>query len=148
MPPNDQYTDFGNLLDKTSLVEYIEKHWAPLKKVGSNFLTRCPFHDDSNPSMSVNDSKGLYHCFSCKAGGNLITFVKEFKNLNSAEAIDEICNFFNIKIRKAKTNFQEDLNTKKELYNFNNEISNLFNKFLLQSKNGKDALDYLKKKRI
>ena len=146
MPPNDQYTDFGNLLDKTSLVEYIEKHWAPLKKVGSNFLTRCPFHDDSNPSMSVNDSKGLYHCFSCKAGGNLITFVKEFKNLNSAEAIDEICNFFNIKIRKAKTNFQEDLNTKKELYNFNNEISNLFNKFLLQSKNGKDALDYLKKR--
>ena len=146
MPPNDQYTDFGNLLDKTSLVEYIEKHWAPLKKVGSNFLTRCPFHDDSNPSMSVNDSKGLYHCFSCKAGGNLITFVKEFKNLNSAEAIDEICNFFNIKIRKAKTNFQEDLNTKKELYNFNNEISNLFNKFLLQSKNSKDALDYLKKR--
>tara|TARA_Y100000817_G_scaffold314661_1_gene314427 strand:+ start:14732 stop:16492 length:1761 start_codon:yes stop_codon:yes gene_type:complete len=146
MPPNEQYTDFGNLLDKTSLVEYIEKHWAPLKKVGSNFLTRCPFHDDSNPSMSVNDSKGLYHCFSCKAGGNLITFVKEFKNLNSAEAIDEICNFFNIKIRKAKTNFQEDLNTKKELYNFNNEISNLFNKFLLQSKNGKDALDYLKKR--
>ena len=146
MPPNDQYTDFGNLLDKTSLVEYIEKHWAPLKKVGSNFLTRCPFHDDSNPSMSVNDSKGLYHCFSCKAGGNLITFVKEFKNLNSAEAIDEICDFFNIKIRKAKTNFQEDLNTKKELYNFNNEISNLFNKFLLQSKNGKDPLDYLKKR--
>ena len=146
MPPNEQYTDFGNLLDKTSLVEYIEKHWAPLKKVGSNFLTRCPFHDDSNPSMSVNDSKGLYHCFSCKAGGNLITFVKEFKNLNSAEAIDEICDFFNIKIRKAKTNFQEDLNTKKELYNFNNEISNLFNKFLLQSKNGKDALDYLKKR--
>jgi len=146
MPPNDQYTDFGNLLDKTSLVEYIEKHWAPLKKVGSNFLTRCPFHDDSNPSMSVNDSKGLYHCFSCKAGGNLITFVKEFKNLNSAEAIDEICDFFNIKIRKAKTNFQEDLNTKKELYNLNNEISNLFNKFLLQSKNGKDALDYLKKR--
>ena len=146
MPPNDQYTDFGNLLDKTSLVEYIEKHWAPLKKVCSNFLTRCPFHDDSNPSMSVNDSKGLYHCFSCKAGGNLITFVKEFKNLNSAEAIDEICNFFNIKIRKAKTNFQEDLNTKKELYNLNNEISNLFNKFLLQSKNGKDALDYLKKR--
>ena len=146
MPPNEQYTDFGNLLDKTSLVEYIEKHWAPLKKVGSNFLTRCPFHDDSNPSMSVNDSKGLYHCFSCKAGGNLITFVKEFKNLNSAEAIDEICDFFNIKIRKAKTNFQEDLNTKKELYNLNNEISNLFNKFLLQSKNGKDALDYLKKR--
>ena len=108
MPPNEQYTDFGNLLDKTSIVEYIEKNWAPLKKSGSNFLTRCPFHDDTNPSMSVNDSKGLYHCFSCKAGGNLITFVKEFKNLNSSEAIDEICDFFNIKIKISKTNFKED----------------------------------------
>ncbi len=146
MPPNEQYTDFGNLLDKTSIVEYIEKNWAPLKKSGSNFLTRCPFHDDTNPSMSVNDSKGLYHCFSCKAGGNLITFVKEFKNLNSSEAIDEICDFFNIKIKISKTNFKEDLSFKNELYKINEHISKLYNEFLLKSKNSKDALAYLKER--
>jgi len=146
MPPNEQYTDFGNLLDKTSIVEYIEKNWAPLKKSGSNFLTRCPFHDDTNPSMSVNDSKGLYHCFSCKAGGNLITFVKEFKNLNSSEAIDEICDFFNIKIKISKTNFKEDLSFKNDLYKINEHISKLYNEFLLKSKNSKDALAYLKER--
>jgi len=66
MPSNEQYTDFEDLLSKTPIIEYIEKNWAPLKKSGSNFLTRCPFHDDTNPSMSVNNEKGLYHCFSCK----------------------------------------------------------------------------------
>jgi len=31
----------------------------------------CPFHVDKTPSLSINFSKGLYHCFSCNDGGNL-----------------------------------------------------------------------------
>ncbi len=146
MPSNEQYTNFEDLLSKTSIVEYIEKNWAPLKKTGSNFLTRCPFHDDTNPSMSINNEKGLYHCFSCKAGGNLVTFVKEFKNLSSAEALEEICDFFDIKLRKTNVNFQEDISHKKELYDINKLISMLFNKYLLESKNTDKIIGYLKKR--
>jgi len=96
--------------------------------------------------MSVNDEKGLYHCFSCKAGGNLITFVKQFKNFNSAEALKEICDFFNIKLKKINIDFQEDISHKKELYDINNLVSNLFNKYLLESKNRGEPLDYLKER--
>ena len=146
MPSNEQYTDFEDLLSKTSIIEYIEKNWAPLKKSGSNFLTRCPFHDDTNPSMSVNNEKGLYHCFSCKAGGNLITFVKEFKNLSSTEALEEICDFFDIKLRKTNINFEEDVSHKKELYDINKLTSMLFNKCLLESKNTAKIISYLKER--
>ena len=80
MPSNPEYDSLEDVLKKVSLAKYIEHNWQPLKKIGSEYKTLCPFHDDKNPSLSVNDEKGLYYCYSCKAGGNLITFIKEFKS--------------------------------------------------------------------
>ncbi len=42
----------------------------------SNATFSCPFHDDKNPSFSVNVDKGLFHCFSCKRSGNIIRLLK------------------------------------------------------------------------
>lgn len=42
----------------------------------------CPFHDDTNPSMSIDDDRGLYKCFACGAGGDLFNFIREFDALN------------------------------------------------------------------
>ncbi|KAG5175213.1 hypothetical protein JKP88DRAFT_338993, partial [Tribonema minus] len=46
----------------------------------------CPFHDDKTPSLSVDDAKGLYHCFGCGAGGDVIKFVMETERLSFAAA--------------------------------------------------------------
>ena len=43
----------------------------------------CPFHDDNNPSMSVDDQKGLYMCFSCGEGGDLFKFVRKMEEANN-----------------------------------------------------------------
>lgn len=45
----------------------------------------CPFHDDHHPSMSVKG--GLFHCFSCQAGGDAISFVMKINQLNFIEAV-------------------------------------------------------------
>ena len=42
----------------------------------------CPFHDDTNPSLSINDDKGLYKCFACGAGGDIYNFVREYDHLD------------------------------------------------------------------
>ena len=42
----------------------------------------CPFHNDSNPSLSLNDKLGLFNCFGCKAQGNIIDFVYLLKKNN------------------------------------------------------------------
>ena len=34
-------------------------------------MALCPFHDDRHPSLRVDPEKGLYHCFSCGAGGDV-----------------------------------------------------------------------------
>ena len=50
----------------------VEKQ-IPFKAKGQDFVVQClnPDHDDSNPSMYINQTTGLFHCFSCGFKGNL-----------------------------------------------------------------------------
>ncbi len=144
MPSSKENISLEDILKKTSLVKYIEHNWQPLKKVGSEYKTLCPFHDDSNPSLSVNDEKGVYYCYSCKAGGNIITFIKDFKNLNSKEAINEIGSFFNIKVSNIKIDFEDNQERKNYLINLNSSVADLYNKFLIKKDVASKAIEYLK----
>ncbi len=89
---------------KEKIKEYpistIVGYYVPLTKKGHNYLALCPFHSDSHPSMHVNDQKGLFMCFACQTGGDAITFVEKFKNLNFINAINDIAGFLNITIEK------------------------------------------------
>jgi hypothetical protein len=50
--------------------------YTSLRKTGKEFTGRCPFHEDKTPSFSVSEEKGLFHCFGCASGGDVITFIK------------------------------------------------------------------------
>lgn len=60
-------------------------------KKGTQFTAICPFHDDHNPSLSINDSKGLFMCFVDSTGGDAITFVQKYKNLDYISTLKDIC---------------------------------------------------------
>lgn len=51
-------------------------------KVKGNMAV-CPFHADKDPSLSLSDEKGLFHCFGCNESGDLITFYKKLKELQN-----------------------------------------------------------------
>lgn len=55
-----------------------------------NYTLLCPFHDDTNPSLNILKDSGIYHCWSCGASGNLITFVSNFENISYEEAKNKI----------------------------------------------------------
>ena len=79
---------------QTDIVDIVG-HYLPLKKSGANFVCVCPFHDDKNPSMSVSPSRGIFHCFSCKAGGDAIKFVMDYEKLSYPEAVEKIAGLQN-----------------------------------------------------
>ena len=62
----------------------------------------CPFHDDKNPSLNIDNNKGLYKCFSCGAGGDIFNFVREYdylskgktKKMSFPEAVIKVANEF------------------------------------------------------
>ena len=71
---------------KTDIVDIIGER-IPLVARGKNFFGVCPFHDDSNPSMSVSREKQIYTCFSCHATGNVFTFLMNYEHIDFKEAL-------------------------------------------------------------
>ena len=65
---------------KTDIVDLISEY-IPLIKKGKNYFGVCPFHDDSNPSMSVSREKQIYKCFSCGASGNIYNFLMDYEHI-------------------------------------------------------------------
>ncbi|OUT16068.1 DNA primase [Campylobacter concisus] len=85
------------LKNQIDIVDIIE-HYLPVKKMGANYKCVCPFHDDRNPSMSISQSKQIFHCFACKAGGDAIKFVMDYEKLTYPEAIERIASLVNFSL--------------------------------------------------
>jgi len=71
----------------TDIVELVGER-VPLRRVGRNFMGRCPFHEEKTPSFSVNAERQFYHCFSCKVGGDAFKFVQETEKVGFLEAVE------------------------------------------------------------
>ncbi|WP_152208581.1 DNA primase [Marinobacter changyiensis] len=108
-----------DLLDRIDLAELIGSR-ITLKKAGSNYKARCPFHDEKTPSFNVRPDKGFYHCFGCGAHGDAISFVREFDGLGFTDAVEELA-------RRAGLEVPYDQNVRQEMQ---------------QARTLTDALDY------
>ena len=63
----------NEIRQRASIVEVVSD-FVSLKKAGKNYLGLCPFHSERTPSFTVNEEKGIFHCFGCGAGGTSSTF--------------------------------------------------------------------------
>ncbi|MFH1147445.1 MAG: CHC2 zinc finger domain-containing protein [Pseudomonadota bacterium] len=72
------------------LVSLIQSKGISLKKNGKGYTGLCPFHNDTNPSLSVNPTKRLWQCFGCGAGGDVIRFVELFDKVEFPEAVKKL----------------------------------------------------------
>lgn len=137
------------MIDKKSIEDLAQRvdiadiisHYIEVKRQGSSLVCICPFHNDKNPSMHINSQKGFYHCFACKAGGNVFKFVMDYEKINFSEAVEKIANLSNFTLTYTKTN--------NNTYKSNKNILPLLNAFYKQnlSKN-KEALHYLYKRAL
>jgi len=71
----------------SDIVEVI-RPTVSLKRVGRNWTGLCPFHQEKTPSFSVHAERQFYHCFSCKAGGDVFKFVQETEKVGFREAVE------------------------------------------------------------
>jgi len=81
-------------LNDVSILDILNFYYGSDKEIkkgvqssNGDVLCLCPFHVDTNPSLSVNDQKGLYYCFSCNKGGSTVDFVMNLKNCDYQNAI-------------------------------------------------------------
>ena len=73
-----------------NLLSFYERY-LDLKKVGKEHRAVCPFHDDTDPSVSVNGETGQFYCFGCKAGGDIFTFYAKLHGLSLNGDFPKVC---------------------------------------------------------
>ena len=137
------------LLVRVDIVDLIDSH-VPLKKTGTNYVARCPFHAEKTPSFSVSQSKQFFHCFGCGISGNAISFLMNFSHLDFVEAVEDLAGFAGVEIPRESIKYQqvqkkEDLN---DLYALMEQVATFYMKQLRASDDGKKAVEYLKNRGI
>src|ERR1700681_382259 len=87
----------AELRSAADIVAIISDH-TKLKKAGRSWKGLCPFHSERTPSFTVDRDKGLYHCFGCGAGGDVIHFVRQIDRLDFPEAVEALASRFGVSI--------------------------------------------------
>jgi len=64
----------AEIRERTPIAEVIG-NYVTLKKSGNSLRGLCPFHNEKTPSFYVHPARGFYHCFGCKASGDVFSFL-------------------------------------------------------------------------
>jgi DNA primase len=72
---------------QNDLVEVVREHGIALQRRGRSYLGCCPFHSERTASFGVSREAGLYHCFGCGAGGDVIRFIERLEQVSFREAV-------------------------------------------------------------
>ena len=88
------------LVRERSAIDEVVGEYLQLRNAGGGSLKGlCPFHDEKTPSFNVTPARGLWYCFSCSEGGDVITFVQRIDNLGFAEAVERLAARAGIELR-------------------------------------------------
>lgn len=79
----ERIKDTASILDVAS--RYVE-----LKPNGKEYKGLCPIHDEKTPSFTVTPELERFHCFGCKANGDVIDLVKQVEGITTAQAIERL----------------------------------------------------------
>ncbi len=102
-----------------------------LKKAGSSYKGLCPFHNEKTPSFSVDEGRQSYKCFGCGEGGDVISFVEKYYNLDFMEAMEMLARDYGIELKKGN----RDNGRTKEYYEINRLAARFFYRALREHNN-------------
>ena len=129
--------------EANDIVEVISEY-LPLTKKGKNYFGVCPFHDDTNPSMSVSSDKQIFKCFSCGASGNVITFVMDYEHVDFKEALSTLAKRAGIAFSKGIVKNSNKFDKYYKMY----DLALKFYQNNINTSHGKEAIKYLENRKI
>jgi DNA primase len=126
------------------LVAVVEERTS-LRKQGARLVGRCPFHEERTPSFSVNPSLGLYHCFGCHEGGDVIKFVRQTQGLDFTGAIEWLAERFRVDLEYEDVSPEQTAkrNRRARLHELLDDAASYYERALWEAEVGSFARDYL-----
>lgn len=135
----------AQIREKTDIVALLSEY-LPLKKLGRNFKTTCPFHSEKSPSFVVSPERQIWHCFGCAKGGDVFTFLMEYENLEFPESLRILAKKAGIELEQYKGSSQTT-SKKEAIYKINKLTAEFYHYILMSHPAGKKALTYLREER-
>lgn len=89
------------VLAATDILALISSY-IEVKRAGSSYKARCPFHNEKSPSFHINVSRQSYKCFGCGEGGDAISFVMKYQGLSFVDALRQLASRAQIPIEEAQ----------------------------------------------
>ncbi len=121
--------------------EVIGSH-ITLKRAGGRYLACCPFHNEKTPSFTVFPDTASYYCFGCGAGGDVITFIMKYRNLDYREAVYELADRAGLKVPEDRQVSNDDRRRRERLLEMHKIAAKHFYNNLKEQ--GNACLDYVK----
>ncbi len=91
--------DIALVRERSPIADVIGEYVALRSAGGGALKGLCPFHDEKSPSFQVSPARGLYHCFGCGVGGDVIRFIERIDHLAFAEAVERLAGRAGIQLR-------------------------------------------------
>jgi len=131
---------------RIDLVELVSEHVA-LTRSGSRFRGLCPFHQEKTPSFYVHPDKMIFHCFGCKAGGDVFTFVQLREGISFGEAARMLADRAGVTwVSERKSGSR--LLTRADLARVNGWAAKVFRRQLLDPTGGAATREYLARRGV
>jgi len=125
--------------------------FVSLKKRGVNYLGLCPFHNEKTPSFTVSPSKGIYKCFGCQKGGNVVNFIMDHEHLTYPEALKYLARKYHIEVEEREETPEEIKlkNERESLLILTSYAQKYYSRILVEQLPGQTiGLSYLKERGI
>ena len=133
------------LVSRSDIVDVVSSY-VTLTRKGGNYFGLCPFHNEKTPSFSVSPDKQIYHCFGCKHGGGVISFIMEIENLSFPDAVRFLAKRANMEVPDDGAD-QEASRRRQRILELNREAARWFYQ-TLSTPSGAAVAAYLDKRQI
>lgn len=133
----------NEIRSKLNIVDVIGEY-VPLTKKGQYYWGICPFHNDKNPSMSVDEKRQTYTCWSCHNSGNVFNFVEQIENISFPETLKRLGDRVGITINGYTSNFSSKYSKYYDIY----DLTQKYYELMLNTQKGEKAREYLEKRGI
>lgn len=94
--------------DAQDILDIVTQSGVNMIKKGSVYSGLCPFHNEKTTSFIVSPGRGTYHCFSCGAHGDGISYVQNREGLSFEDAVRKIAGYYNIEIKDSKEQLSDE----------------------------------------
>ena len=138
--------DIEEVRRKAGLIE-IASEYMQVRKAGSaRFKALCPFHQEKTPSFSLEAARGLYYCFGCNKGGDVINLVMELESLTFVEAVERLAEKVGVRLTYEQQSAadRQAAGRKQRLIAAHREAVAFYHALLMDSPEAKAAREYLK----